>query len=51
LDRGWREVLFFGKRTGDGVVKLEVVKGGQRRYFLLCALARPRRHAPGLHCG
>ena len=51
LDRGWREVFFFGKRTRDGVVKLKVVKGGQRRYFLLCALARPRRDAPSLRCG
>src|ERR1700686_3187516 len=31
LDRGWREVLFLGGGTGNGVVEFEVGKGGQMK--------------------
>ena len=30
LDRGWNEVFFFREDSCDGVVKSEIVKGGQR---------------------
>ncbi len=41
LDRGWNEVFFFRQDSCDGVVKSEIVKGRQRKIFLLCTLSQP----------
>ena len=51
LDRCRREVFFFGERTRDRVIKLEVVEVGQRKKLSMCALARPLARCAGLHCG
>ena len=39
LDRGRCEVFFLCECTRDWVVEIEVLKGGQRRSFPVCAAA------------
>jgi hypothetical protein len=51
LDRSWNEVFFFREGSRKTIVKSEIVKGRQRKIFLLCALSQPLRDAQSLRCG
>jgi hypothetical protein len=46
LDRSWSEVFFLYDCANDRVVQCEVMKGGHRIDFLVCAFAQPLGDTP-----
>ena len=45
MDGGWREIVLFTKRAGDGIGEAEILKGGQKVVLSIKAVIVPGKIA------